>query len=66
MTGSLIPKLLLLLKIMMYNFLQDGCKVEMIQEDIPSEANLQVLENGWRDRIFKAISLICGYPFMDD
>ena len=31
----------------------DSCKISVDQKNIPSEVDLDFLENGWKDRIFK-------------
>ncbi|KRW99423.1 hypothetical protein PPERSA_12527 [Pseudocohnilembus persalinus] len=39
----------------------DECQMTMTQTNIPSNADMENLESGWQNQIFKAMSTICGY-----
>jgi hypothetical protein len=45
---------------------EDGCKVEIKQSGIPWDQEIKKLIEGWKNNIFKPMSLICGYPIEDE
>lgn len=43
----------------------DECELRLTQTNIPDEVNKLDLKNGWIHQIFRPMSILCGYPIIN-
>ena len=44
----------------------DECVMKVTQTNLPDGVNKNDLRNGWLHQIFKPMSMLCGYPIINE
>ena len=44
---------------------EDECEMRLVQKEIPEGINKLDLKNGWINQVFKPMSILCGYPIIN-